>query len=169
MDIYDNLLSENLFQELRAFSRKGTAHRTNVTHWEYALIGTSGAIEIFDLSNELVSKCKAELRKRIRMEFHDQDWFGSIHLGCRLSYIPWHSDDNYILAITCYLNETWDKDYGGYFLYEDSTEYCIKAIPPQRNIGLIYEPPLMHAVALCNIGAPLRESLQIFIRRRHAV
>lgn len=166
MDIYDNLLSETLFQELRAYTRNGRLHRTNVTHWQRGLVAMSGAIEIFDLNDELLDKCKGELRKRIRMEFHDQKWFGNIHLGCRLSYIPWHADNDYTLAITCYLNEIWDKDFGGYFLYEE--DYCIKAIPPQRNLGLIYEPPLSHCVTPCIIDAPIRESLQIFVKNPDA-
>lgn len=168
MDIYDNLLSEGLLKDLRAFSRQGTAHRTNVTHWERGLVAMSGAIEIFDLNDVMIDQCKAELRKRLRMEFHDQLWLGCIHLGTRMSYIPWHSDDDSLISITCYLNETWDSDFGGYFLYEDKQNGCIKAIIPRRNLGLIYEPPLLHSVALCNISAPLRESLQIFIRPRHA-
>lgn len=161
----ENALSEELFQDLRKHSRKTKLMNSSTTQWHSSIVGWSTPILCWPLKGKLLERCRKELKKHVNSEMRKAEWMASIHVGGTLSYIPWHSDANHKVNITVYLNESWNPDWQGYFLYDDgnaaNSEW--KAILPRRNLALIYETPLMHSVALTNARAPLRESLQIFI------
>ena len=165
MRIVDNMLSEELIVDLKMYSRTHKECRSNLTSWETKVIGESGLILVFDLPPELNNRVKSEIMSKyiINRAFDKYHWGSTIHLGSRMSCIPWHNDKQSISNITCYLNTTWEPDWGGYFVYEDGSE--LKAVLPKYNRGLIYSPPLMHSVALASFNSPLRESLQIFISK----
>lgn len=160
MKIIENFLSESLFTDIEIFGRSQNYVRTNLTSWKKEVTGASGVIIVIDLPRELAIRIRAELRPHVPIDYHDIDWFPTIHIGGRDSYIPWHDDGHYGLSVTAYLCD-WNREYAGYFLYEDGDE--VKCIVPKKNVGLIYHPPMMHAVALSNVFAPLRMSLQIFV------
>lgn len=78
------------------------------------------------------------------------------------SHIPWHTDEKYRNgALTIYLNDNWDKDHGGLFLYDDGDG--IKGIAPTKNLG-VYQPDGMpHAVSCLTRCSTIRMSVQIFL------
>ena len=69
--------------------------------------------------------------------------------------------------LTIYLNEKWEDNWGGYLMYEDGNE--IKAIKPEKNLGVLQKTPLMHCVTTTNIGAEYRMSLQFFMNKNKNV
>lgn len=80
------------------------------------------------------------------------------------SYIPWHFDvDQQDSAITVYLNPEWDRDFGGYFMYEDGSE--IKAILPKRNRAVINDQGHEHCTTPVHPNGKLRVTLQIFCNK----
>jgi Rps23 Pro-64 3,4-dihydroxylase Tpa1-like proline 4-hydroxylase len=85
-------------------------------------------------------------------------WYGWI----RGSYIPWHGDGQCKIAATIYLNEYWDENWGGYFAYEDGVD--IKCIKPQYNRMTLIKPPIRHTVFNTSSIAPIRETIQIFVK-----
>ena len=165
MLIVENALSDELFKELRAYSRTTKLMNTSTTKWHSSLVGWSTPIMCWPIKGKLLERCQKELRKHVASEFRKSKWVANIHVGGMLSYIPWHSDDHHKVNITVYLNEDWNADCQGYFLYDDGGAATgeWKAITPRRNLALVYETPLLHSVALSHTRAPLRESLQIFI------
>lgn len=166
MKVVEKILSERLLAALRKYSRTTKLLNTSTTQWPVALVGWSSPIVCIPLTDKLIERCRKELAKHVNTEMRNGSWVGTVHVGGMMSYIPWHNDaGNHKVAITVYMNETWRADDAGYFIYEDATTSppSLRAIVPQRNLGLIYETPLMHSVALSNTRAPLRESLQIFI------
>lgn len=166
MKIVQNILSERLLIALRKHARTTKLVNTSTTQWPIEVAGWSSPIICIPLTDKLVARCQRELSKHVNTEMRNGSWGGTIHAGGPMSYIPWHNDANgHKVAITVYMNNPWPADAAGYFIYEDVTTdpVSLRAIVPQCNLGLIYEPPLMHTVALSNIRAPLRESLQIFI------
>lgn len=166
MKVVKGILSDRLFIALRKHSRATKLFNASTTQWPVQIVGWSSPIICIPLTDKLMARCQRELAKHVNTEMRNGSWVGTIHIGGMMSYIPWHNDaGNHKVAITVYMNDMWPADNAGYFIYEDATTdpASLRAIVPQRNLGLIYEPPLMHTVALSNTRAPLRESLQIFI------
>lgn len=167
MEVYNDILTHELFDGLRQFSRRTKLVNTNLTQWTGAVTGWSTPILCQELPYDLVVKCKAELGPMVPARYRELPWIASVHLGSRLSYIPWHNDATHKFNITVYLHERWDLEHAGYFVYEDAPGWY-RAIWPKPNLGLVYETPLWHSVAMATLGAPLRESLQIFINEPEA-
>jgi hypothetical protein len=80
----------------------------------------------------------------------------------RLSYIPWHSDDMHEVAVTVYLNELWDRDWGGVFLYRDQAAE-IRGYAPKFNSCVRNAGHIMHSTTMIttDAGSP-RLTVQIF-------
>lgn len=86
------------------------------------------------------------------------------HQFTRMAYIPWHHDDACHYALSIYLNRKWDKDWGGFLIHENK-DGTFQAHLPEFNKAIGFRPPLQHTVTMPSLDAPLRESLQIFIRK----
>lgn len=173
MKIIPDILSAELLAELKRHSRVEPISSTNLTSWSRDLTGWSGAIMLWGLEGKLLSWVRDELAPHVPRKYRHAlgySWHAQLHLGSRLSYLPWHNDGTKVLNATVYLNENWLPECAGYFLYQptEGDHSDIRAILPQHNLGLIYETPLMHSVALSNVHAPLRESLQVFVIDRNA-
>jgi hypothetical protein len=82
----------------------------------------------------------------------------------RLSYIPWHNDGMHDVAISVYLNDVWDPDWGGLFLYRDETG-AIHGHAPKCNTAVKNAGHVEHATTMVAPDAPSpRLTLQIFPR-----
>lgn len=163
MNIQQNILSEQLIVKLKAFTRDGKQPtQTNFFGYDKGVTGFSNAVFGFTLSEDLKSEVCQELVAKGIFEKEPKDWKVFIHLMSRASFIPWHDDNTYAYTGTIYLNEVWDKNWGGYFAYEDGNE--TKCIAPFYNQGCFFAPPIMHTALLTAGNAPLRESLQIFVK-----
>ena len=83
----------------------------------------------------------------------------------RFSYIPWHNDGSHSEAITIYLNEKWDADWGGLFLYKDE-EDGIRGFAPSFNCGLKNLTNVLHCTTPVSLEAPEpRFTVQIFPKK----
>lgn len=78
----------------------------------------------------------------------------------QMASIGWH-EDYYPSSISVYLNEYWDRQWGGFFLHEDGNE--IKAIKPEFNMAVIVPPNVQHCVTQVAHFSPVRRfSIQLF-------
>jgi hypothetical protein len=156
-------LPVNLISEISNYAGDVKKHRTNLTSWPSNVVGSSGTILIFDIENdsELFSKLKTALLPIVGQEFEGKKWIFTFALGSYLSFIPWHEDHSHLRSMTIYLNEAWDKNCGGYFLYESKDG--IRAEAPTFNKGILFTPPLQHSTTIPSLNAPLRMSLQLFV------
>lgn len=76
------------------------------------------------------------------------------------SYINWHDDHSWDIASSIYINEHWDINDGGLFLYKHKGEnkfYC-----PEFNTCVVNQNHLSHATTMIVPNAPHRLSIQIF-------
>jgi len=81
-----------------------------------------------------------------------------------LSQINWHNDANKKGAITIYLNEVWNGNWGGYFCWtSDLRHESGNFIIPSFNTALVIRDNPHHHVSLINPYAPVRRTLQIWI------
>ena len=105
-------------------TNKSTAFLTSMS-WQDGLKGSSGLIARYSFDSSDLS-----IYKNVRKEIEKKVPFfvntGVIHILPPLSYITWHSDPHCKAALTIYLNDTWNEDWGGYLMYKENDE--IKAI-----------------------------------------
>ena len=90
-----------------------------------------------------------------------------VHMMPKLSYIPWHHDDHVKAALSLYLNETWNPNWGGIFMYKTDTDIC--AVEPKRNLGLFQYGGTPHCVTTVNMDAEYRLSLQFFLEKEKQI
>lgn len=161
---FESLFSEELYLEVKEyvddlFKTKSTLFTTNL-FWDRDLKNTSTMIARYDFEKndiEIYKKIKTEIEKRIPYYVNTC----VLHVLPNLSYITWHSDPHYKAALTVYLNENWDNDWGGFLMYEEDN--IIKAIKPEKNLAILQENHISHCVTTVNIGADYRLSLQFFL------
>lgn len=78
----------------------------------------------------------------------------------QMASIGWH-EDYYPFSISIYLNEYWDRQWGGFFMHEEGLE--IKAIKPEFNMAVIVPPRVQHCVTQVAHYSPVRRfSIQLF-------
>jgi hypothetical protein len=80
------------------------------------------------------------------------------------SFISWHSDDIHAGGATIYLNETWDKDNGGLFLYRENID-PIKGVIPKLNRCVFQTGGLPHTTTSTHWNSPIRKSMQVFFKK----
>jgi len=78
-----------------------------------------------------------------------------------LSNISLHNDNAYLFGATVYLNENWDINWGGLFVYKETDSY--KVIEPEYNTCVINDEQADHLVTTIspNIQYP-RRTIQIW-------
>jgi hypothetical protein len=162
VEVFNNTLSENLIKEVKDHIRSLEVHRSNYTSWNSNIINNSSPVLVFDIENTLKTKILNELKSIINA--NDYSTIGVMYYyWTKFSYIPWHEDDaSGKSAITIYMNEYWDANWGGYFAYETNNK--IECIKPAYNTAVKIETPLRHTVFNVSIDAPIRETIQIFIK-----
>jgi Rps23 Pro-64 3,4-dihydroxylase Tpa1-like proline 4-hydroxylase len=91
-----------------------------------------------------------------------------MHIWLPGSQITFHHDasnDNPRLSSTIYLNETWNWNWGGLFLY-DHPELGQGWIYPHSNSMIWFEPPIYHATSMVSSNAEHpRLSIQLFFNK----
>jgi Rps23 Pro-64 3,4-dihydroxylase Tpa1-like proline 4-hydroxylase len=165
--IIENALPLSMIEEIMRCASEQTHVRTNHTSWRQEVIGLSGPIYIADMSGELkekIHKHMATLAPDWSLE--NFDIIASYNTGGRYSFIPWHDDGNHAFSVTVYLNQVWDRDWAGYFMYERNGSEDIAAILPSFNRAVLFRTPLLHSVSMPNVNAPLRCTLQVFFKEK---
>ena len=84
------------------------------------------------------------------------------------SGINWHTDLDDRMAATIYLNQNWDRNWGGLFLFKGAeSDNTAGWINPTYNRCVWFKSPLWHSVSLISRAAPEpRISIQIFFHRK---
>jgi Rps23 Pro-64 3,4-dihydroxylase Tpa1-like proline 4-hydroxylase len=161
---YPSFFSEDLYNEIKNYidkliKDKKASFNTNLA-WDNELVSTSGLIARYEFEKEDI-----EMQKKIKKELEGKiPYFISktvIHLLPPLSYITWHNDPHCKAALSIYLNEEWNSNWGGFLMYEEDEN--IYAIKPEKNLAVLQKTPLNHCVSTVNIGADYRVSLQFFL------
>jgi hypothetical protein len=138
-------------------------HRINTTHWSDTC-QTLWSKELWD------EDCKVDITPvdpidSIVDKFEEPfDRFANMLFNKYYpgSYIKWHVDKGYKSmynkGFTLYMNNDWDRDWGGQLLYGDN-----KFIAPKPNRCVIIDRTVPHAVARTHETAPFRVTVQGWI------
>lgn len=163
VEIVQGFLPLDLLEKVRQVPRKTDRHRSNITSWDQGLIQASAPVLLFDLPDDLREEVKRVVDVRYPAMAVEELTGAVFTAGGKLSYLPYHYDSSYKMAITVYLNDLWMKDYAGALIYLNDETLEHHAVYPEFNKAVVIVPPVSHCTIMPNLHAPMRESLQIFI------
>ena len=135
---YDNVLSEELIKNIMEYFKLiiGSDVWCSNSAWDQNLSLISTNTLTHQITNTILKKeIKKEIEVAIKVDFDKEnlDFLPFIYIWSGGSYITWHEDNLYPYNGTIYLNEEWDSDDGGVFLYKDNLTKEIKGIEPTYN------------------------------------
>ena len=171
----DNFLSEDLFnltfEAAEEFLKHGdNVFSTNFT-WGEGVRKDSFPVLCHNIckQSDIYTLLREEIEKKTGMIPYNSHIL--IYYWTRFSYIPWHQDTKiidgvskqYDGALTVYLNKNWDRDFGGYLLYEDGEE--IKAVLPKTNLGIFQIGTVQHSTTPVNFDGRVKITLQVFLKK----
>lgn len=169
VEIIDNALPVDLITDVVNYAKTQLMVRTNHTSWGAEVVGVSGPIYIVDLKDDLRQRIKDHLLLMLpNQKLADKDMIATYNMAGRYSFIPWHDDAHHVFSVTVYLNLKWDDNWAGHFIYERKNSDELVALLPKFNRAVCFEPPVQHYVAMPNVNAPLRCTLQVFFNSKES-
>ena len=166
--IKQDFLNSNIFDELNIISKNFIQNNLQDIYKKKSWKDTIKENEnLLVCMHDLDDK---ELLHQLTKDIIDKTNFKPQFLQVRLhfllpnSHVPWHIDNNKT-GITVFLNNDWDLDHGGLFLYKDrNNNNNIKAILPEKNTAVIVRNGIIpHAVTILSNNSKIRRTLQLFI------
>jgi hypothetical protein len=170
INIIDNFLEPEIIQQLKDKfndSKGKAAFEVNeFGRWDPNLhVGNYGPVymlplnEYIDYFQEKCNKTHWEFQNATLSTVFMQIWMNG-------SGINWHHDTDDRVAATVYLNEEWNLNWGGLFLYQGENGTNSSWINPHYNRCVWFKSPLWHCVSLISKAAPYpRLSIQLFFER----
>lgn len=135
---YDNVLDEQLIQNIMDYFKSiidKDVWSSNIG-WNKNLSLISSNTLTHQIKNKIILReIKKNIEETIQVNFDDENlnFIPSIYVWSGGSYITWHQDNCYPYNGTIYLNQEWDSNNGGIFLYIDNQTNKIKGIEPIYN------------------------------------
>ena len=141
---YNNVLDEHLIKNVMDYFKSimGADVWGSSIGWDQNLSLISSNTLTHRISNKSLEKeIKSSIEKALDVDFEKEEltFVPSIYVWGGGSYITWHPDECYPYNGTIYLNEEWDSDDGGVFLYKDSQTKEIKGIDVDKFPRMTYD------------------------------
>lgn len=157
----ENILDEELFVKCQEYAksklRDGSTSFTTNHFWENGVRKDSNIVLVHRVENgEIFEKVRDIIQNKL---YHSPKGI-MFYYWMPGSHIPWHNDKHHKAGITIYLNENWDKDHGGLFLFDHDNE--IKGIYPKRNMAVEQCGNVYHSVCPTTSTSDIRYTIQIF-------
>ena len=150
MKIIDNVLSDSLLSECNDELRSNFIKNTWISSWfawpKDVRMGVSGNCLISHVSSELSDKVKDEINNY----FSNQNYGMVFQVFQPYSGLSSHTDTNYGFSATIYLNDFWDAEWGGWFIWSDKNTEEYRAFLPKENTMILstdYEKHLVTPVS----------------------
>ena len=138
----DNVLSDDLIKDIIEYFKlrlNKEVWKSNLG-WNQNLAPYSANTLTHEITcNILIKQIKENIERAIKVNFDKENlhFIPLIYIWSGGSYIIWHLDDNYPYNGTIYLNEEWDSNDGGIFLYEEHETNEIRGIKPKYNMMVV--------------------------------
>ena len=170
LEVQYNFLDEELFDECYILSNKlypenrteqnYTKFRVNVLSWNTDVVLDSSHIFIYEIDNKenelLYNKLKNFIENKINRKLNYIMFV--FYTPC--SHIPFHNDSGHNGSVTIYLNENWNRNHGGYYIFELHNE--LRAIVPKKNMSIIQFGANFHSVSCTTRLSKIRRCIQCF-------
>ena len=163
IQVFENFLPEALYREcndysLNAYVSGDHAFKTNY-HWHPYMVQDSAPVLIHDMKEgELYEKVRDHVEGVTGRKI--AKWW-MFYYWTRYSFSPWHNDDNHHGGMTIYLNDHWDPNWGGAFLWHEAEE--IKALYPSPNRAVLQTGGIAHTVIPVTFAGNVRRTIQLFL------
>jgi hypothetical protein len=158
--ILENFLPHDLYNECNETSKNLLKHGKNFKtnqSWDDNVRRDSSTVLVYDIyDQELKNKISNTVKDKFKREIKGIMFY--YWMPC--SHIPWHNDASHSGGITIYLNEKWDKNHGGIFLFDDGKE--IRGIYPNKNIAIEQYGNIRHSVCPTSMNSNIRRTIQMF-------
>jgi hypothetical protein len=165
VSIYENFLENNLLEECIMYSNSienkfedGNIFKKNVSLWDKYVVEDSNIVYVNFLNNE--SNLHKKIFSLFKKNFYIEIKCVNFYNWTQGRHIPWHNDSGHTGGITIYLNEDWDINHGGLFLFK--TDETINAIVPKKNRAIIQLGGVPHSVSATTQNSAMRKTIQIF-------
>lgn len=164
MQIVRNVLSEKLYLLLR-FELENK-YKEDV--WSSSTLIWNKDIKKSIFGSTLITLVSQELSKQIAEEIKDHlpnhdDLKCQFYIWQHSSGISSHNDGNYKFGATIYLNEKWDIDDGGFFIWQDKNTKELKVLSPEKNMMVLNSDKEEHLVTpVAPNSSDLRYTVQIW-------
>jgi hypothetical protein len=167
---YNNVLDEHLIKNIMDYFK--SILRSEIwgssIGWNQNLSLISSNTHTHRILNKTLEKeIKNSIEKALDINFEEKEliFIPSIYVWSGGSYITWHDDVCYPYNGTIYLNEEWDSNNGGIFLYKDNQTNEIKGIEPTYNSMVVnfateVDPHNLHCVT-CIVPGTIKKRVTI--------
>jgi Rps23 Pro-64 3,4-dihydroxylase Tpa1-like proline 4-hydroxylase len=162
---YSNVLNKNLLQDIkteREYKQKnGHEWKVGEFFWQDKLLyGVTSSCVASAVSYSIRLRVENELKTKLPP-------FNSLlvqhYIWLKGSGISKHSDAGHGFGATIYLNESWDVNYGGIFLWKNKQATDYTGIVPNYNSMVVNVDKEEHLVTPIALNSPyLRYTLQIW-------
>jgi Rps23 Pro-64 3,4-dihydroxylase Tpa1-like proline 4-hydroxylase len=162
-DVFDSPFCTFLLKDAEAKLALGNEFARSNYQWSSNIVKASQPVLIRDYDPALSAIILGQLTRRGVID--TDDFQVRNYAWSRLSYIPWHNDGMHQVAITVFLNDVWERDWGGIFLYLDDRS-GIRGYAPKFNTCLKNRGHILHSTTMItpDAAAP-RLTLQIFPKK----
>ena len=113
-----------------------------------------------DIVHMLADKCMSVIGSSKNYE----DYLVMYYEGDGQSGLNWHTDKAYSSSASIYLNDDWNDNYGGYFVFRMNGDKLTTGVSPDLGTAVFQKGKINHAVTSTRHDAPKRKSIQVFIK-----
>jgi hypothetical protein len=162
MKIIKDILSESLFNECideLNIKKSLDCWRNNYFTWNRDLINNPGCCLASLVSENLRTKLLFELERFLLPYEKCVVQFQLFH---PISSLAMHADNNLKFGATLYLNEFWNINDGGLFVWHDKVLNDLKVFAPVKNAFVLNDNQEWHMVTALGVNSPVRSSIQFF-------
>jgi hypothetical protein len=168
--IHDSFLPHELYIEcynyaMSKYNSHDMVFKTNHV-WDDCILHDSNPILIHTLpdTDDLSIRLKSHILDNVELTFNNVSTTKlSFYFYTSGAHIPWHNDNNHSGGITIYLNQEWNNDWGGAFLYSTNPSKMIDGgFYPKQNQAIIITDNLPHTVVPTTKYSDIRISIQCF-------
>ena len=156
------IVHEDAYSKVRPMKDCGnlSTFKTNYTIWDKRIVDQSSIVLVHDIIDQRIVDI---LNRSVKVKFNNLPVSYMYYYWTNGSYIPWHEDGHATHAGTLYLNEKWDRNWGGYYMYE-SNDGNIKALKPESNLFVLQHNSTPHCTTATTQGSDIRVSVQMFFK-----
>tara|TARA_B100002019_G_C21216830_1_gene572493 strand:- start:666 stop:1169 length:504 start_codon:yes stop_codon:yes gene_type:complete len=164
MKVLNNVLSEDLIQEIS----KELKNKIQSDSWGTSEVFWEPSLRLNSTGTVLISNCSDRIQKLLLSELENvlpeySEVFVKYHLWQKGSAISCHQDMNYKFGATLYLNDVWDLNWGGIFVWKPNDSNTMKAIAPTHNTLVVNDESELHFVTPISYNTDtFRVTMQIF-------
>ena len=168
--ITDNTFTESEYEMMISAMNEtvdGNIITFSTKDWPEDLVsGVDGHSDVYpivqlDIMKLLADKCMSILGTTDKYENYSAMYYEG-YGQCGLN---WHTDMAYTASASIYLNDDWDDNYGGYFVFRmDGGNKLGTVVRPDLGVAVFQKGKIDHAVTSTRHDAPKRKSIQVFIK-----